>query len=327
MLLRTFHNNSIPAFVLIPLMILGFWMRFFFTDMVHITALDNPSMPLWDSIIYPYLGQSQFTSGLTTFLLALLIGWSLSRMVSQYGLLSKQSMLPLLLYGLFTSVFLSVQRLNPVWFFVLFLALGIERLFSGTGSRKPMAICFDAGFLAGIGSLFYAKGLFFFPILIITMGILRLASFRSIVAAILGVLFPFAISITWFFLHDKSIEFLLLLKENLITNPGQYNHNIFSQMYMSVIIIFLGLSIIATFSYMPMQKVIVRRYLRVFVWILLLTGATVLTPFFSMEMIPLAAAGSAVTMAFWLDKMRKNRMKEMIFLLLIVVTISAQLFL
>ena len=140
-----------------PFLVLALWLRFFFVDIVHITSLDNPSMPLWDALVLPYLGYSKYTAATGTFLLALLTGFTINRMVSRYGMLQSHSMMPLLVYGLFSGAFLSVQKLNPVWFFVLFFTLAVERLFASVNQRNPAAGCFDAAMLMGIGSLFYAK--------------------------------------------------------------------------------------------------------------------------------------------------------------------------
>ncbi len=324
MLFKTLHKNSLTVFLLTPLLVLGLWLRFFVIDIVHFTALDNPSMPIWDSLIVPYLGSSVFTAGISTYLLALLTGWSLNRIVSKYALTHQQSMLPLLMFGLLTAPFLTIQKLNPVWFFSLFLILAIERLLAGVNKRNPTTVCFDSGFLVGIGSLIFAKGIFFFPVILIGMGLLRLLTFRNLTASILGLSFPFILSFGWFFMFDKGLWFLSELNENLVTNPGQYNYNMYSLSYMIFMVVILGSSIINIFRYMPLQKIIVRRYLRVFIWIIFLTGAAVLSPFFSIETMPIAALGSSVAITFWLDRMRIEWIREAIFILIISLCLAGQ---
>ncbi|HBG88370.1 MAG TPA: hypothetical protein DDW62_12565, partial [Marinilabiliaceae bacterium] len=87
--------------------------------------------------------------------------------------------------------------------------------------------------MLGLGTLFYAKGLFFFPLLIIAMGVLRLLSFKTLAASILGFLFPSVISYAWYFLNDQGWWFYEVISENLIANPGQYNHTIYSKGFMA----------------------------------------------------------------------------------------------
>ncbi|WP_026474073.1 LTA synthase family protein [Alkaliflexus imshenetskii] len=327
MLFRFLHKNDISIVILAPFLVLALWLRFFFVDIVHITSLDNPAMPLWDAFVLPYFGYSKYTAATGTFLLALLTGFSVNRMVARYGMLQHQSMMPLLIFGLLSGAFLSVQKLNPVWFFVFFFVLAIERLFATVNQRNHAVGCFDAAFLLGVGSLFYAKGLFFLPILIVTIGILRIGSLSSLVASFFGLLFPFVASFVYYFYFEKGVWFILVLKENLITNPGQYNHTVVSHIYMSFVIAILAVSILSVVRYMSVQKVIVRFYFRVFIWIILLAGAAVLTPFFSMELIPLAAVGASVTVAFWLERIKSVWIKEIGFLLLVCLTVIGQFFL
>lgn len=313
--------------VLGPLVVLALWARYFFVDITHITAMDNPSMPLWDVLVDPYLGYSRFTAALASFVLVMLTGLSINRMVVRYGMLRQQSMMVLIMYGLLSSAFLSVQKLSPVWFFVFFFILGLERIFNSVQKRNATALCFDAAFLLGLGSLFYAKGVFFFPLLLIAIGVLRLANFKSIVAAVLGLSFPFVLSFAWYFYMNKGFVFFESLNENLITNPGQYNHDVFSRIYMGLIIFITAVSILATVRQMGTQKVIVRRYHRVFIWVILLSAAAVLTPFFSTEMLPLAAIGAAVTLTNWLEYISRKMVKEVVFMLIVVVTVIGQLLL
>jgi hypothetical protein len=281
-------------------------------------------MPVWDVLVDPYLGYSRFTAALASFALVLLTGLSLNRMVIRYGMMKQQSMMVLILYGLLSSAFMSVQKLSPVWFFVFFFIIALERIFSGVQKRNATANCFDASFLLGIGSLFYAKGIFFFPLILIAIGVLRLANFKSVVAGVLGMLLPFVISFAWYFYWNTGFVFFETLSENLVANPGQFNHDLFSRIYMGLIIFLTGLSILATVRQMGTQKVIVRRYFRVFIWVILLSAAAVLTPFFSVEMLPLAAVGAAVTITVWLESVSRKMVKETIFFLIVLITLAGQ---
>ncbi len=96
---------------------------------------------------------------------------------------------------------------------------------------------------------------------------------------------------------------------------------------MGLIIFITGISILATVRQMGTQKVIVRRYHRVFIWVVLIIASAVLTPFFSVEMLPLAAIGAAVTITNWLEYVSRKMVKEVILLLIVIVTVLGQWFL
>jgi hypothetical protein len=327
MLFNKLHQNTWTSALIIVILVATMWVRLFVVDLAHITTLDNPAMPLWSGWIQPWFGFSQCRSALLSFVLVLLTGFAISRMVSQYNLMNYQGLMPLFIFSLMTSVFLSVQKLNPVLIYLFFVVHGLERLFGSPTQNRNTNRCFDAAFFMGIGSLFYAKGIFFFPILIISMGILRVANLRSFMAAIIGLMLPFIFSFTYFFLVNKEGWFLTELQENLIANPGQYNHTIFSRIFMTAIIFLLVVSILSAFQHLPAQKIVNRFYFRIFIWILLVSSIAVLTPFFSMEMIPLSAVGGSVLLTNLFEKMKRKWVKELCFSAFVALIVTGYFFL
>ena len=311
MLYRLFNSNHLLSVILVLLTATALWLRLFLGEVVFFSHLDNPSMPLWDFFTGAWSGKTVFTAAFTTLVLAVLSGLLLNQLVLRYSWLGKQSPLVLLAFLLLASGFLSVQKLNPVWPFVLFLVLALRVLFGG--------------FLLGLGGLFYAKGLFFFPFLLIAAGILRQASFRSFVALLLGVLLPFILSGAWYLFHDQGQWFYELLLENLMANPGQYKHELFSRIYLLVLVLGIAVAMLASARRTAQQKIVVRRYYRVLFWLLLLCTGAVLSPFFSVELLPIAAVSASVLVANGLDLFRKPFWQELALLLLVGLSAAAQL--
>ena len=147
MIFRNIHNSRMTALIIVFLTLLIFWARLFTINMVHVTAFDNPCMPLWGNLIDPIFGYSKYTAAALSLILAFLSAFSLNRVTLKFGLLQQQSMLPFFIYVLLSSAFLFVQKLNPVWIFTLFFILGTEHLFSSVGKRRPQAGCFNASAL------------------------------------------------------------------------------------------------------------------------------------------------------------------------------------
>jgi hypothetical protein len=327
MLYRTLHNNSLTAFILIPFILLLFWVRVFLFEGIQPISFAGISMPLWDWLVRPVFGQSAFWSALFSYVLALMIAFTVNRMVGRYGLLGRQSVLPALMYGLLISGFLTVQRFHVVWVFTLFFLLGIERIMGAVSASHKETRCFDAALLAGFGALMYAKGLFFYPLLIVVMGVLRVLTLRSFIASLMGLLLPFVLSAGYFFLLGNTQEFLVYLVLNLFTNTGQFSHNIASQIYLSLMVLLTLMAIINLVRYIPMQKILTRKHFRVIIWLTLLTAIACLTPFFSFEITPLLAVGPAVVLAFWFDKISRKFWQEAFLWFLVFVTIAGQFFL
>lgn len=327
MLVRAIHNNRLLTLGLVPLIMLGLWARFFILDITHLTIHDNPSMPLWDVLVMPVFGYSQIAAALLSYALALATGLTVNRIVSKHAMLSRQSMLPLFLFAMFSAAFLSIQKLNPIWFFSFFFSLSIERLLGSVDAPKPAVRSFDSGLLVGVGALFYAKGIFIYPILFLVLGVLRVANYRCLMASLMGFLFPFAMSFTYFFAINSLSDFLWQLNENLVSNPGQYNHTIFSKTYLGFFILLHVIAAMVVSRYLNVQKVIIRRYFRVFIWLILLVGIAVLSPFFSNEILPIAIIGSTVMVSFWIDKIAKPSVREASLWFIVLLTLFGQFFL
>ncbi len=329
MLYRIFHSNSMNALALSFLLMLLLWGRVFFYGGPEPLSLQGADMPLWSSVIVPVCGQSAFLAATFAFLMAFTIGFSLNRLVSRYGLLQQQSMLALVIYALLVSGFLSVQRLNPVWVFTLFFLPGLDRVLGASSSGSHVASgvqtrCFDAAFLTALGSLFYAKGLFLFPIVWVAMGLLRLFTLRSFIASVLGLIFPYAVSAGYYFFMGRTTEFSSLVIENLLSNTGQYSHHPASKIYLALLLLFALIAVVNLVRYMPVQKIITRKYFRVIIWLILMAAATGLSPFFSIELIPVFSLGLAIAIAFWMEKIRVLWWREVLLWVLIATAVSAQ---
>jgi hypothetical protein len=327
MLYRTLHNNSFTAFILVPSIIFLFWVRVFLFDGVQPISFDGFSMPLWEWLVRPVFGQSIFWAAVFSYVLAVMNAFTVNRLVGRYGLLGQQSVLPALFYGLLVSGFLSVQRLNVVWVFTFFFLLGIERIMGATSSSRKEARCLDASLLVGIGSLMYAKGLYLYPLLLVVMGVLRLLTVRTFLASLIGLLLPFILSAGYFFIFGRTQEFLVYTLLNLFSNTGQFSHNLASQIYLSLMVLFTIAGILNVFRYLSVQKIITRKHFRVIIWIIFLTSAACLTPFFSVEIAPLVAIGPSVVLAFWVDKISSSLWSDLLIWGFVALTIAAQIFL
>lgn len=327
MLFKQLNKNNLAILLLAPFILLGLWARLFFTEMVHISTPAPTFIPLWESYIMPWLMHSRQSAAAGSFMLALITGLSLNRITSKHGLLQNQSMTPFIIFSLLTGALLFAQKLSPAWFFACFFVLSLGRLFNASIDRNKTLRCFDSGCLLGLGCLIYPKGIFFFPMLLICMGILRIGSVKVIVGTLLGLLLPFAISFTYFFFFDQGKWFTEAFYQSLVANPGEFNHTTASQIYMGFIIAILTMSIIVSASFNYIQKTITKNFFRVFIWIILWTTAGVLTPFFSMEMVPIVSIGAAVTISFWLGTIKRQWIKELLFYLIVASTLFGQFFL
>nr|WP_319400967.1 hypothetical protein [uncultured Carboxylicivirga sp.] len=323
MIFQSLNRNSITAYVLLPIFLLGFWLNSFVGAEPNGFPYDQTPMPLW-SLLLGALKGNHSLSTLISMLITLVMMFGMNRIVNRFGLSNNQTAMPGYLYLFLVSGYLMAQQLHPVWFFTPLLLLAIERLFSGGPHRNPMAWCFEASFWLSVGSLFYAKGIYFMILIWMIMFILRMFSLRSILASVIGLILPYIFAFGYYFIIDKSAWFADLAIENLISPIAFFSHTIFSQVYNGIIIFMVFMAILAVVRIMPVVKIITRKYFRIFIWLIVLAIVASLTPYYSLEVVPILAIGSSIVLSRFLNAIKKPIIQEVIFILLFVLSLSAQ---
>lgn len=279
MLFKTINQNTIAAYALLPIFMIGIWMNAFLDVSHPAIVLNQDTMPLL-TMVLSVLQQNVLVSTGVSIFLALIMALGVNRILNKYALVNIQTPMPGFIYLLFVSGFISIQKLSGIWFFTPLLLLAIERLFNGADQRKPMSWCFEAAFLLSIGSLFYAKGFYFILLLWISMFILRIFTLRSIVASLIGLLLPYFFAFAGYFLLDQGSVFMNLIRTNFTSAIPFYNHTLFSQIYIIAMSVLILVSIVSVANLMSVIKIISRKYYRILIWLIVLCVLAVLTPLF-----------------------------------------------
>jgi len=323
MFFKTVNRNSIIALALMPLVLIGFWANSLIFDQSPSFPYDQTPMPLWDLAI-GVLKSNHLLASIISMLIALLVMFSVNRISNRFTLFNGQTALPGFLYMFFVSGYLMTQKLHPVWFFTPLLMLSIERLFSAYNERKPMTWCFEASFWLSLGTLFYAKGIYFIAFLWVIMFILRQMSFRAFIASILGVFLPYAFTIGYYFWFDQSATFIDLMFENFASPLAFFEHSIYSQVYNGLVAFLVFISILGVVRILPAVKIITRKHYRVFIWLIVLCVVAAITPYFSLELMPIWAIGASIIVGRFLSVIRRPFIQELFFTLILIITIAAQ---
>ena len=231
---------------------------------------------------------------------------------------------PGFLYLFLVSGYLVVQKLHPVWFFAPLLLLAIERLFTAYGNRKPMSYCFEASLWLSLGSLFYGKGIYFIIFIWMIMFILRMISLRSVLASVIGLILPYILVMGYYYMSGRLLWLLDVAVENFISPVAFFSHSVYSQIYKSFIIALTFIAILAVVRILPTVKIISRKHYRILIWLIVLGIIAALTPYFSLEVVPILALGSAIVLSRFLNAIRRPLIQEIILFLIVGITIAAQ---
>ncbi len=310
---------------MVPLFLIVFWLKSLNEVYIPESFGDITPMPLWGMVLKVIKG-NRLVASLIVMTLALLSAMGVNRFTNRYKLLSKPTVLPGIIYILLISGFIEVQYIHPVWFFVPLFLLSIEKLFNAHGKQKPMVWCFDAALWFSVGTLFFGKGMILFVFLLIVMFILRIFKTKTILASLLGLILPYTFTFVYYLIINKTDVFFDTLHVNFITPVAFFSHSIFSETYLFAMVILVVLSLIIVARQMPVFKILTRKHYRIFNWLVILSLLTAMTPFYSVEMVPIISIGSSIVIAHFLDTIRLNWVKDIIFTLLIIITILAQIF-
>ena len=306
-----------------PLLLIGFWADTLVFDQSPSFPYDQSPMPLWDLMIR-VVKNNHLLASIISLLIALILMFSVNRIANRYTLFNGQTALPGFLYMLFVSGYSMAQKLHPVWFFTPLLMLGIERLFAAYGERKPMTWCFEASFFLSLGTLFYAKGIYFAVFLWMVMFILRQMNFKTFSASLLGLLLPYLFVVAYYFWHNQAAAFLDVMFENFASPLAFFEHSIYSQIYNGIVAFLVFISILGVVRILPAVKIITRKHYRIFVWLIVLSVVAIITPYFSLEVIPVWAIGASIITGRFLSLIRRPFLQELFFYLIIGFTIAAQ---
>ena len=158
------------------------------------------------------------------------------------------------------------------------------------------------------------------------MFIMRVFTVKTILASLFGLLLPYIFTFTYHLIFDKTDVFFQTLYVNFTTPVAFYSHTVFSKIYLYTMVFLVVLSLINIARQMPTFKILTRKHYRVFNWLVIMSLLAAMTPFYSMEMIPVISIGSALVIAYFLDIIRRNYVKEIFFSVMILITILAQIF-
>jgi len=291
MFLRIFKGTGPGVVVLIFLVAAGVWASAFFDprlpDSFHYDI--NP-MPLY-ALLKALTGQSAIAGTLLSFILVLLVAILLVNFNTTVFFINERTFLPAVIFILFTGIFPYYQVLNPVLPATLLLMIAIMRIMEAYRKNGTAFNFFDAAFLIGSGSLFYANLIWFGILAFVGIAILRTGNIKELLLTLLGLAAPFIITVGIYYVAGRDLTaFASVTSENLFHETGSYYFS--RSVIISLILIFLSVivSIFYLFSVLNMKKIKSRKTFTELIWIFIICLALYFAlPSASVEVIYIAA--------------------------------------
>jgi hypothetical protein len=328
MLLRLFKGTGPGVILLIIFTLIAVWISAFLNP--HMDSLYNPEtdpMPLY-GLLKLAIGSHYFWGVVFSFSMVSFMAFLLINFNTTDFFINERTFLPALIYILFSGLFPQYRVLNPVLPASLFLMLAILRVMDGY--RKPGTAYnfFDAGFLISTGSLFYGNLIWFGLLVIIGIVLLRTVNLMEIAISILGLITPYLLIFSLYYVIGKDMrELLSLMQNNLFGRSTGY---LFPRLTI-VVLIFTGMitlvSIAYLFIHMNTKKIKSRKTFSLLIWVFFISvGVYIILPSVSVEIVGLTSIPLSYFLAHYFVFVKKKIVPEIFFSVLFVLILLIQIY-
>lgn len=160
---------------------------------------------LSNHLLWSYLGNA-----LIIYLQALLLNY----IVSQHGILYKDTMLPGFFFVLLNSFYPQQAELTPQLISNTFIILLFQRLCFLYESVNPLLIVFDTGMYLGLGILFNYDLSVFLPFILISVVIFTSFNIRYLIISLIGIAVPLYFTVVAFYMNDNFNELMFYVRQS-----------------------------------------------------------------------------------------------------------------
>lgn len=320
----SFFDNNKP-FLLLPLFLVGLLLhlRLFFDgiSLAHtevqapiaqsiVTIFDlSKNMPAW--LVFIIGSIMQFFAALV-----------FNDFFNDFKFIDRQSYLPAYIYLLISSYYTEFLQLHPMLIANLLCLMSLNQLFLIYNPQPAFKAIFNTGFLLAIAALFYFPYLIIIPVLLIGLFLLRGFVWREWVTALLGILTPFYLILSYYYLSDHRFRFKQQLTPKVKTLAQmieQMGWLDYTQTGVLIIVTLISLFVIQS-NYLNSQ-IKIRKYFNVIYWLLAFSLLAALVEFppdlkqFMILTVPLSFAFTYLIMS--LENRRWAKVLNIVLLLII----------
>lgn len=214
-MLSILKNNAIFSAFLIPILAIAMWWPSFMEPPVIPV---KHSMPLFE-VFTQMLGNDLLVKTMVAFVLIIIEGFYLNYLFDKNNLLTRKSFLPAFAFVMMMSGFKSVQQLNPIVCALLFVMLSLSKIAKTYRQDSALSNVFDASFLLSMASLFYFPVAILYPIVWVSLIVIRPFIWREWVVSFIGFVLPYVFTMTFYYWFNR-VNFFVFDK---LVFPASFN--------------------------------------------------------------------------------------------------------
>ena len=314
MFLKIFISKQQFIIILILVLAAAFWLPSIINYKSTFFVFDFYPAPVYKSFQF-----IEYSFPLATVIISLILlvmsGFLLVRLNILFFFIETRTQLPAFFYIFICSSFIPIQRFNPVLISGIFLIMAVFRIF---GTFKKEQVCFnyfDAALLISAGSMFYFNLIFLIVIVWIGLLILRPFIWREWIFTVIGILVPYLLLFSCYYLLDMDINNLLnTYKSYFILDRYDI---IFDLPYKLLAIYYLMMLVISSIYMIrvyPVKKIYSRKYFMFFLWLFIVTLAVYyIIPSAGYEMIIIAALPVSFLLTHFFVNVKANWINRLLF--------------
>lgn len=325
MLLKFFKRPLPIVFISILLLAMIIWLKALVTKSWTPFPFDIIQMPLFD-VFQEYLTRSIIIDKISGFVIMLLSALYLIQINSKYIIVKQRTYLLALLYILFSSSFLPLQRLNPSALAALFLIISMDYLFSIYESKSVNNSVFMGAFFIGIASLIYLPAAFYILIAFVAIIILKANHLRDWIISVIGFLTPwFFVGVYYYLINDDLYFIADIVEKNWTSLSGNKVYGLSFILFYAFGGIIFFISTLYLLGSLPTLKIKNRQFFSLFLWFLFVTAIiTFLLPFSSIEIVYIASFPVAFLVTNFFVSTRNKFWPETLFSILFALAVVLQ---
>jgi hypothetical protein len=211
--LRLFRQNTILSGVL--LFLLCFVLKL--PSIIQLRPYEYIQTAPLARIVFPFMSEmnnhlfwSYIICAILIFLQALLINF----IVTQHGILYKDTLLPALFFVILNSFYPQQAELTPQLISNTFIIFLFQRLCFLYESQNPLLIVFDTGMYLGLGILFNYDLSIFLPFILISVVVFTSFNVRYLIISLIGIAVPLYFTAIAFYMNGNFNELIFYVKQS-----------------------------------------------------------------------------------------------------------------
>ncbi|MEZ5011885.1 MAG: DUF6427 family protein [Bacteroidales bacterium] len=327
MILKIYRGHDPGTIILIAVTGIMVWMKALVNPAGADMVFGDHPMPFY-SYLLPLFQGHPLAGTIVSLGLVILTAIYLVNFNTRIFFINERTFLPAALFIILSGYFAPLQSFNPVLPSALLLMTAIDRIIGSYRKQGVAYNFFEASLLVSIASLFYFNMICFFLVVIAGIALLRTISARELVLAITGLVAPYIILVSWYYLAGNDpAELGKTAMLNITGNPDKYSWSTLS----IVITIVNGLILAGTMFHLGTvyntKKVRSRKTFSVLLWVLIVVVLLYLSvPRVSLEIYYLLLIPVSFILAHYMVFKRNKKMANVVFAIIFVSVLLLQLF-